>query len=186
MHFQTTAIHGALIIEAESRSDERGWFARVACVEEFRARGIDPAMAQTNIAHTRYAGTVRGLHYQLPPAAESKLVYCIAGAIYDVAVDVRSDSPTFGEWVGTQLDADRATAVYVPSGCAHGYQALTDDTRVLYQVGAPYTPNLERGIHHADPALAITWPLQPRYVSDKDRNLPALAAAHDLPFEGTD
>jgi hypothetical protein len=117
---------------------------------------------------------VRGLHYQLPPAAEAKLVRCVDGAIFDVVVDNRPWSPTFGRWAGVELGADDAVALYVPPGCAHGYQALTDGARALYQASAPYSPEHERGIDHADPELAIAWPLPPRNVSEKDRALPTL------------
>jgi dTDP-4-dehydrorhamnose 3,5-epimerase len=126
---------------------------------------------------TAEAGTVRGLHYQLPPGAEAKLVRCVEGAIYDVVVDTRRSSPTFRGWFGVELTATEGAALYVPPGCAHGYQALTDGARALYHASTPYAPDLERGIHHADPALGITWPLPPANVSSKDRALPWLADA---------
>jgi dTDP-4-dehydrorhamnose 3,5-epimerase len=130
-----------------------------------------------NLAMTADAGTVRGLHYQLPPGAEAKLIRCVDGAIFDVVVDTRTGSPTFGRWFGIELRAEDGTALYVPPGCAHGYQALTDGARALYHASTPYQPDLERGIDHADPSLAIAWPLPPVNVSAKDRDLPAFADA---------
>lgn len=180
MRFEPLEVDGAVLVRPEPRGDDRGWFARVFCAEEFAANGLEPGVAQVNLATTVEAGTVRGLHYQLPPAAEAKLVRCVDGAIFDVVVDNRPWSPTFGRWAGVELGAEDAVALYLPPGCAHGYQALTDGARALYQASAPYTPERERGIHHADPELAIAWPLPPRNVSDKDRALPTLHAA-ELP-----
>lgn len=180
MRFAPTAVDGAMLVSPEPRTDDRGWFARVFCTEEFDQHGLASAIAQLNLAETAHAGTVRGLHYQLPPAAEAKLVRCVAGAIYDVVVDTRRWSPTFGRWAGARLTADGGEALFVPTGCAHGYQALTEGSRALYHASVPYTPELERGIHHADPAIGIAWPLPPSRVSDKDRALPVLSEA-DLP-----
>ena len=180
MQFQPLEVAGAFLVSAEPRGDARGWFARVFCADEFAAHGLEPTIAQVNLAQTAAAGTVRGLHYQLPPAAEAKLVRCVEGAIFDVVVDNRPDSPTFGRWAGGELAADDAVALYVPPGCAHGYQALTDGARALYHASVAYTPELERGIDHADPVLAIEWPLPPLNVSDKDRALPPLREA-ELP-----
>lgn len=177
MEFEATAVDGAKIVRTEAHSDARGWFARIFCVEEFAQQGLETTIAQINLAETSQAGTVRGLHYQLPPAHEAKLVRCVAGAIYDVVVDVRRGSATFGRWVGVELTAPEGHALFVPPGCAHGYQALTHDARALYQASAPYTPELERGIHHADPEIGIAWPLPPVDVSDKDLVLPRLAQA---------
>jgi len=177
VEFGSTAVEGAMIVRPQARSDARGWFARVFCVEEFGQQGLETAVSQINLAETTEAGTIRGLHYQLPPAPEAKLVRCVAGAIYDVVVDVRRGSATFGRWVGVELTASEGHALYVPPGCAHGYQALTDDARALYQASAPYTPELERGIHHGDPDIGIAWPLPPVNVSDKDVSLPPLAEA---------
>lgn len=180
MRFEPLEVDGAVLVHPAPRGDERGWFARIFCAEEFAANGLEPAVAQVNLATTVEAGTVRGLHYQLPPAGEAKLVRCVAGAIFDVVVDNRPWSPTFGRWAGSELSSDDAVALYVPPGCAHGYQALTDGACALYQASTPYTPELERGIDHADPQLAIAWPLPPRNVSDKDRALPTLDTA-ELP-----
>jgi dTDP-4-dehydrorhamnose 3,5-epimerase len=183
MRFEPLAVEGAFLVRADRRGDARGWFARVFCAETFADHGLEPAVAQVNLAETARSGTVRGLHYQLPPAEEAKLIRCVAGSIFDVVVDNRPWSPTFGAWDGAELRADIAVGLYVPPGCAHGYQALTDGARALYHASHPYTPELERGIHHADPQLAISWPLPPGQVSDKDRSLPSLREA-ELPRRG--
>jgi dTDP-4-dehydrorhamnose 3,5-epimerase len=177
MEFTGNEVEGSVVVHPHRREDDRGWFARVFCAEEFRAHGLDPAIDQVNLAMTAEAGTVRGLHYQLPPGAEAKLIRCVEGAIYDVVVDIRRGSPTFGRWFGAELTAAAGTALYVPAGCAHGYQALTDGARALYHASTPYAADLERGIHHADPTLDIAWPLPPTNVSPKDRALPRLADA---------
>jgi dTDP-4-dehydrorhamnose 3,5-epimerase len=180
MRFTETGIEGAVLVHPDPHADDRGHFARVFCVDEFEAQGLETHVEQTNVAVTNAPGTVRGLHYQLPPSGEAKLIRCTRGAIYDVAVDLRSGSPTFGQHVGAELSAADGTAMYIPAGCAHGYQALHADTAVLYQVSAPYAAELERGVDHADPQIGIRWPLPPANVSAKDRALPALADA-ELP-----
>jgi dTDP-4-dehydrorhamnose 3,5-epimerase len=177
LEFVPTDIDGAFVVRPQRHEDDRGWFARVFCAEEFGSRGLSSSVAQINLALSASAGTVRGLHYQLPPGAEVKLVRCVEGAIFDVVVDTRPDSTTFGRWIGFELRADEGTAVYVPQGCAHGYQALADGARALYHASEPYQPELERGIDHADPALRISWPLTPVNVSAKDRALPPLSEA---------
>jgi dTDP-4-dehydrorhamnose 3,5-epimerase len=177
MEFQQVPVVGAFVVRPERRGDDRGWFARVFCVREFSGRGLEAGIAQVNLAASSRAGTVRGLHYQLPPSAEAKLVRCVDGGIYDVVVDLRQGSPTLGQWSGVHLTADEGNALYVPPGCAHGYQSMTDGARALYQASAPYVPEHERGVHHADPALAITWPLEPVNLSEKDRALPPLSQA---------
>lgn len=177
MEFQPLEVEGAFLVRPEPHTDARGWFARVFSAEDFAARGLDATIEQLNLAATEHAGTVRGLHYQLPPGAEVKVIRCVAGAIFDVVVDVRPGSPTFGRWTGRELTADGGDAVYVPAGCAHGYQALTSGARALYHASSAYAPELERGIDHADPDLAIDWPLTPVNLSDKDRSLPPLSGA---------
>lgn len=176
MRFEPLEVAGAYLVHPEPRTDDRGWFARVFCRDEFAAQGLDPVVVQANLASTARAGTVRGLHYQLPPAAEAKLVRCVQGALFDVLVDVREGSPTFGRWSGRRLDAVADLALYVPPGCAHGYQALEDHTRALYLTSAPYAPEHERGLHHGDPEVAIEWPLTPVGISGKDAQLPMLRA----------
>jgi dTDP-4-dehydrorhamnose 3,5-epimerase len=185
VRFEPLDVAGAFLVHPEPRGDERGWFARVFCAEEFVGHGLDPTVAQINLAQTAAAGTVRGLHFQLPPAAEAKLVRCVAGAIFDVVLDNRPASPTFGRWAGAELTADDGTALYVPTGCAHGYQALTDGARALYHASMPYTPELERGIDHADATIGIAWPLPPVHVSYKDRRLPPLRGAELPPATGS-
>jgi dTDP-4-dehydrorhamnose 3,5-epimerase len=180
VEFRSTDIEGLVLVVPEPRADERGAFARAFCREEFGTRGLMTVVAQTNVANTVNRGTVRGLHYQLPPAGEAKLLRCTNGAVFDVAVDLRAGSDSFGRWFGVELSAEDGIAVHVPSGCAHGYQTLTDGASVLYEVSTPYTPELERGIIHADHDLAIDWPLPPRDVSAKDLGLPTLAQA-ELP-----
>jgi dTDP-4-dehydrorhamnose 3,5-epimerase len=177
VEFQPLEVAGAFLVRPEPHLDARGWFARVFCAEDFAARGLDATIEQLNLAVTEHAGTVRGLHYQLPPGAEAKLIRCVAGALFDVVVDVRPGSATFGRWAGRELTADHGDAVYVPAGCAHGYQALTPGARAMYHASTAYAPELERGIDHADPELAIAWPLAPVNLSEKDRSLPPLRDA---------
>lgn len=178
MEFEPLAVDGAYRVRATQRGDARGWFARIFCADEFAANGLEPVIAQMNLAETERAGTVRGLHYQLPPAAEAKLVRCVTGSIFDVVVDNRPDSPTFGRWAGFELHASEPAAIYVPLGCAHGYQSLTDGARALYHASTAYTPEAERGINHADPDIGIEWPLEPTNISAKDLALPVLREAH--------
>jgi dTDP-4-dehydrorhamnose 3,5-epimerase len=177
MQLEELGVAGAYLVPLERRGDDRGWFARIFCAERFADAGLEGHVSQVNLAATAEAGTVRGLHYQLPPAQEAKLVRCVAGRIFDVVLDVRRGSSTFGQWSGRELSAEEGEALYVPTGCAHGYQALTDGARALYQVSHPYAPERERGVHHADDAVGIHWPLPPRNVSPKDARLPPLAAA---------
>jgi dTDP-4-dehydrorhamnose 3,5-epimerase len=164
------------IVGLERLEDERGFFARSFCVDEFAALGLDPSFVQCNISWNRRAGTVRGMHFQQPPAAESKLVRCTRGAIYDVVVDLRPDSPAYRTHVGIELTADNRDALYIPAGAvAHGFQTLVDDTEVSYQMGERYTPSAARGVRFDDPALAIRWPLAVTSVNAKDTEWPLLA-----------
>jgi len=168
VRFEVTDVTGAFLVELEPRVDERGFFARAFAVDEFRAHGIVFQPVQANVTYTHRAGTIRGLHYQVAPATEQKLIRCIRGAIFQVAVDVRPDSPTYLRYVGVRLDAESRGALYVPGGCAAGAQALTDDAEAFYLVSAAYSPEHERGIRFDDPELAISWPLEPTIVSAKD------------------
>jgi dTDP-4-dehydrorhamnose 3,5-epimerase len=171
MIFKETELAGAFIIELERHQDERGFFARAWCKNEFEAHGLSAHWVQTNIALSKKRGTLRGLHYQAAPYGEAKLMRCVKGAIYDVIVDLRPGSPTWGEWLGVELTADNGRALYVPQGFAHGYQALVDDTVVLYPVSQFYMPGFERGVRWNDPALGIEWPiLEDMILSDKDRS----------------
>jgi dTDP-4-dehydrorhamnose 3,5-epimerase len=172
MKFEPGTIAGSYTVSIEPRGDDRGGFARVFCSEEFGAAGIEPGIVQINTSWSRHKGTLRGLHHQLAPAGEAKLVRCIRGAVYDVAVDLRPDSPTFLKSFGTRLDADTRLMMYSPPGTAHGYLTLTDDAEVIYSVSAAYRPELERGVRWNDPAFAIDWPIEPLIVSPKDEAWP--------------
>lgn len=170
MIFTETTLPGAYVIDVDARRDERGFFARTFCQHEFTRRGLNPAVAQANIAFNHLRGTVRGMHFQFPPAAEAKLVRCTRGAIHDVIVDLRPESPTYLRHVAVELTADNHRALYVPERFAHGYQVLENNTEVAYQVGEFYTPGLEGGLRHDDARLGITWPLPVADLSEKDRN----------------
>lgn len=174
MIFQPTAIEGVVVVAPELRRDDRGFFARTFCAREFAEAGLSPSVVQANVSYNVHAGTLRGLHFQRPPAAEAKLVRCTRGRIYDVAVDVRPASPTYLRHVGVVLDAESRVALYVPDGCAHGYLTLEDGCEVVYQVSQAYAPDLEDGLRWNDPALAIAWPEEVRIVSPKDANWPLL------------
>jgi len=174
MRFTETALPGAWIIDVEPHADERGFFARGFCADEFTAHGLNPVVAQTNLSANTRAGTLRGMHYQVPPAPEAKLVRCARGAIHDVIVDMRPDSPTHRQWIGVDLTEDNNRALYVPELFAHGFLTLADDTFVTYQVSQAYTPGTERGLRYDDPALGITWPAAVTVISDKDAAWPLL------------
>lgn len=174
MKFIETKLKGAYIVEMEKMEDHRGYFARAFCAKEFEAHGISPNVAQANMSGTLRKGTVRGMHYQVAPASEPKFIRCVRGAIYDVIIDMRPDSPTYREYVGVELTADNRRAIYVPDHFAHGHQALTDDVEIFYLVGEFYTPGCERGVRHDDPAIGIEWPLPVTVLSEKDANWPLL------------
>ncbi len=169
MLFLPTKLPGAYLIELEPRSDARGFFARQFCQNEFLDHGLVNYIAQCNVSWNECAGTLRGMHYQLEPFAETKLVRCTRGALYDVMVDLRPNSPTYCEWFGVELTAENRKMVYVPQGFAHGYQALTPDTEALYMSSEFYTPTHERAVRWNDPAFNIRWPLSDPILSDKDR-----------------
>jgi dTDP-4-dehydrorhamnose 3,5-epimerase len=175
MKFIATPLPGAFVIELEHHSDNRGFFARAFCQKEFEAHGLVPNVAQCNFALSAKAGTIRGLHYQAPPATEAKLFRCITGAMYDVIVDMRPESPTYLQHFGIELSAANRRTVYVPDMFAHGYQALKDGTEVLYQVSEFYTPGVEQGLRYDDPSLKIEWPIPATVVSEKDQTWPLLA-----------
>lgn len=173
MNFRETELEGVCIVELERHQDERGFFARAWCKNEFEAHGLGSRWVQTNISLSRGKGTLRGLHYQVAPYEEAKLVRCVRGAIYDVIIDLRPGSPTYGQWLGVELSADNGRALYVPKGFAHGYQVLADDTMALYSVSQFYTPGSERGIRWNDPTFAIEWPIvEDVILSDKDKSWP--------------
>lgn len=172
MIFQSTTLDGAFIVELERRSDKRGFFARTWCAEEFGARGLAVQICQCSLSYNRVAGTLRGMHYQAPPHAETKLVRCTRGAIYDVLVDLRPSSLSYLRWIGVELSADNGRMVYAPEGLAHGFQTLTDDAEVAYQMSAPYHREAERGVRYDDPAFGIQWLLPVRAISSKDAAWP--------------
>lgn len=174
MQFHPTNVAGAWIVEPHPHPDERGHFARTFCADEFRSRGCNPRFVQTSVSYNRRRGTVRGLHYQAPPAAEAKLVRCTRGAIQDVIVDLRPDSPTHLAHASVRLDPGGGCGLYVPPGCAHGFQSLEDDTDVDYMISERYAPELARGVRWDDPALGVEWPLPVTVIAPKDLAWPDL------------
>jgi dTDP-4-dehydrorhamnose 3,5-epimerase len=174
MRFTETKLAGAFVIDPVRQEDERGFFSRTFCMREFEEHGLKPVVAQANVSFNTVGGTVRGMHYQVPPATETKLIRCTRGGIYDVIVDMRPDSRTYLEHIGVELTADNGRALYVPEMFAHGYQALTDATEVSYLVSEFYAPGHERGLRFDDPALGIEWPLPATVVSSKDSSWPLL------------
>jgi dTDP-4-dehydrorhamnose 3,5-epimerase len=177
--FTETHLAGAFVIELERREDDRGFFARTFCRNEFEEHGLEPVIAQANLAFNKRRGTLRGMHFQYPPAAETKLVRCTRGAILDIIVDLRPESPTYLEHVSVELSADDAVALYVPKRFAHGYQVLEDATETSYQVGEFYTPEAEGGLRYDDPALGLSWPLPVTEISEKDGAWALLADVED-------
>jgi len=159
VRFIETKLAGTFIVEQERLEDERGFFARTWCRHEFGEHGLTSALAQCNISRSSRRGTLRGMHYQLAPHREAKLVRCTRGALYDVAVDLRSESPTFRDWVAVELTEDNSRMLYVPEGCAHGFQTLVDNTEVFYQMSESYDPDAARGVRWNDPAFGINWPM---------------------------
>lgn len=174
MIFTRTAIDGAFVIDIEPHGDHRGSFARSFCRREFGAAGIDFDIVQCNVAHTRHAGVVRGLHFQRAPAHEQKFVRCVNGAVFDALVDMRPASASFGQAIWVHLDAAHHRALFVPSGVAHGFQSLTERSEVLYMTDHYHTPGQEAGVRFDDPAFAIPWPLTPHDLSERDRQWPLL------------
>ncbi len=170
MKFAPTPLAGAYVIELERIEDERGFFARSFCQEEFRKQGLKPAIAQCNVSWNSRRGTLRGLHFQAAPHAEAKIVRCTRGAIWDVIVDLREGSPTRRRWHALELNADNRLAFYVPEGFAHGFQTLADDSEVLYQMSEFYHPDLARGVRWDDPKLGIRWPIPDPILSPRDRS----------------
>lgn len=175
MIFVETSLPGAYVIELERLEDDRGWFARTFAAEEFKARGLNSAVVHCNVSFNSRAGTLRGMHYQLAPHAECKLVRCTRGAIYDVIVDLRPDSPAYLRWFGVELDVDGGRSLYVPEGLAHGFQTLVDGSEVLYQMSHEYVPSHARGARWDDPAFGIDWPDAERTISERDRTYPDFA-----------
>ncbi len=172
MIFQETRLPGVFEIRIEPSADERGFFARSFCQQEFRAHGLNPNIAQCNISFNARKGTLRGMHYQAAPHAEAKVVRCTAGAIYDVVIDLRPQSPTFKHWITVNLTAENRLMLYVPEGCAHGFLTLRDATEIFYQMSDFYHPELSRGTRWNDPAFAIVWPEKIEVISERDRTYP--------------
>ncbi len=182
MKFIETPLKGAYTIELEKRGDNRGFFARFFCENEFSQQGLINNFVQINNSLTGKKGTIRGMHYQLMPDSEVKVVRCIKGSLYDVILDLRPDSPSFGKSFGAELNEENRTMMYVPKGFAHGFITLADDTEALYLVSSFYSPGAERGIRYNDPSFNIQWPMEPAEVSDKDSKWPDF----DHEFHGTE
>lgn len=181
MKFTATPIVGAVLIDIEPLRDERGFFARILCREAFAAYGLNGDFVQQSLSWNARRSTLRGLHWQAAPHAEDKLVRVVRGALFDVAVDLRPSSPSFGQWFGVRLDQDNRRAFYIPKGCAHGFQTLVDDTEILYQMTTPYCPEAARGLRWDDPHLAIVWPdPEGAIISERDRMLPDWSAIAEV------
>lgn len=177
MQFTPLPLDGAWLIDEERRGDSRGWFARTFCSAEFDQHGLETAFPQINRSLSHAAGTLRGLHYQRAPHAEVKVICCLRGALYDVIVDIRPESPTYRRWFGVDLTAEDGRWVYVPKGFAHGFITLEPETEAFYLISTPYAPEAEGGLRFDDPTLAIRWPRSPEIISAKDAAWPCLAAS---------
>jgi len=171
MKFNETDIQGAYLIEPERYEDERGYFTRSYCADEFAAQGIPFILAQSNISYNKTAFTLRGMHYHKTPYEETKLVRCSAGRLFDVAVDLRPLSPSYRKWVGFELSRENGLGIFIPAGCAHGFLTLEDHTEVAYQMSPAYTPGHDHGFRWDDPDIGINWPADPAIISDKDKGL---------------
>jgi dTDP-4-dehydrorhamnose 3,5-epimerase len=180
MIFTETPLKGAYLIDLEKRGDDRGFFARVFCTNEFREVGLCTDFVQVNNSLTATKGTLRGMHYQLPPRAETKVVRCIRGSLWDCILDLREGSPTFGQWFGAELSAESRRMMYVPKGFAHGFITLTDDAEAFYLVDEFYAPDCERGIRWNDPKFHIEWPVEAAVISEKDSNWPDFDPVYHL------
>lgn len=177
MHFAETAVAGAMVIDPSPHVDNRGRFMRAWCAKEFVEHGIEFVPVQANLGFSKARGTVRGMHFQVTPADEAKLVRCTRGAIFDVVLDLRPQSHSYGTWHGVELTSDNGRMLYLPEGCAHGYQVLEDDTEMHYMASAFYTPTAAKGVRFDDPAFGIAWPLPVTEMSEQDRNWPLLKPA---------
>jgi dTDP-4-dehydrorhamnose 3,5-epimerase len=172
MKFSETSLSGSFIIDLEIKGDARGWFARTFCKKEFSAIGHEKDWVQMNHSFSSEKGTVRGMHFQQHPFSEIKMVRCIAGAVFDVIVDIRKDSPTFLKWIGVELSAVNKKMIYIPEGFAHGFQTLTTDCELIYHHSAFYEPAAERGLNVLDPEIKIEWPVEIKVLSDRDKSHP--------------
>jgi dTDP-4-dehydrorhamnose 3,5-epimerase len=172
MKFVPLSLSGAYLVDVELVQDERGFFARTWCADEFKTHGLSTKPAQCSISYNKRRGTLRGMHYQAKPFAEAKLVRCSAGAIYDVIADLRPESATYRQWLAVELTAANRKMIYVPEDFAHGFQTLTDESEVFYQISVPYVSDCARGVRWDDPAFRIEWPIADPIISDRDRNFP--------------
>ena len=172
MLFTETSLSGVYVVDLFRLEDERGFFGRSWCQQEFESHHLNPRLVQCNISFNKKRGTLRGMHYQLAPFEEAKLVRCTRGAIYDVALDLRPDSPTFRNWLPVELTAENRRALYIPEGLAHGFQTLADDAEVFYQMSQFYSPEAARGVRWNDPAFNIQWPIAAPVISERDNNYP--------------
>jgi dTDP-4-dehydrorhamnose 3,5-epimerase len=168
MRFSKTAIDDVLLIDFDAAEDERGFFARTFCEEEFALAGLAMHATQINQSHNRHAFTLRGLHYQAAPHGETKIVQCVRGRIFDVAVDLRRESPSYLRWIGVELTPESRQLVFIPEGCAHGFLTLEALSDLVYVMGSPFVPEAARGVRWDDPAFGITWPATPRVISERD------------------
>lgn len=175
MNVRNTSLHGVHLVGLDSFRDARGLFVRAFCDRDFASAGLHARWMQTNVSCTVQRGMLRGLHFQRPPSDEIKLIQCLTGTVYDVIVDLRPDSPSYARWEAFVLSANSTVAVYAPAGCAHGFQCLTDDCRLLYHMSTEYVPALSAGVRWDDPDLAITWPLEKPILSERDAAMPTLA-----------
>jgi dTDP-4-dehydrorhamnose 3,5-epimerase len=172
MRFIRAQLIGAFVVEPDRIEDERGFFARTFCSEEFSAQGLNPQLVQCSVSFNRRRGTLRGMHYQVAPSREAKLVRCTRGAVYDVILDLRPGSATYRQWTAAELTAENGRTLYVPEGVAHGFQTLADETEVFYQMSEFYAPKHGRGVRWSDPAFAIRWPISEPILSERDRTYP--------------
>ena len=176
MQFTETQLPGVFVIELERHEDDRGWFARTWCREEFAKHGLPVEMAQSSISHNARRGTLRGMHFQMAPHAEAKLIRCVAGAVHDVALDLRPDSPTFKQSFATELSVENGRALFLPEGIAHGFQTLADDSTLHYQMTVPYVVEASTGVHWNDPAFDLEWPVAEPILSERDQAWPDFSA----------
>jgi dTDP-4-dehydrorhamnose 3,5-epimerase len=180
--FTPTPLAGAFVVELEPQHDERGFFARFFCSREFASHGLETRINQCNLSFNAHAGTLRGLHFQARTDPEAKLVHCVQGALFDVIVDLRRQSPTFLRWFSAELSAENRKSLYVPAGFAHGFQTLAAGTEILYLMSAPYRAEASRGVRWDDEAIAIRWPLAPQHMSSRDLGLPISSALDPCEF----
>jgi dTDP-4-dehydrorhamnose 3,5-epimerase len=172
MIFTPTSVRGVVLITRDCFADDRGFFARTWDTREFESHGLNPRVVERNLSGNRTAATLRGLHYQRPPHAQAKVVACVTGAIYDVVVDIRPESPTYRQWFATELAADTGSMLYIPEGCAHGFETLHPDSLVEYLMSDFFAPDFSTGVRWDDPAFGIFWPMPPEVVSPRDRSWP--------------